>query len=443
MRHIPWAFLAGLASMLWAVSPLSAQSIEYVIHVSVDGLRPDAVTTQTPAQLPNFYRLRNEGAFTDNARCDVDFMKTLQNHIDMMTGRGVYGPIGASHEWDVNAWTPGDTLESNKGSYIAGVYGVAHDNGLRTGLYTGKEKFGVFDESWNAINGAPDVTGPDNGRDKLDQYVCNENTLMLTLTWSAQNTSTPQNYSFLHLSDPDWVGHEFGWMSEEYLDSVRDVDGYLGFVFDLAENNLVMAGKTAIIVTADHGGHDFTHGDLIPEDFTVPLMVWGPGVPAGDDLYAMNPTSRQDPGTVMPTWTATTQPIRNSDTPNLALSLLGLGPIPGSAINDAQDLNVFPSIPGDANYDGVVNETDARVLGSHWRDTPGSAVWSHGDFNGDRTVNAADASIMAANWGQGTTETDTIAVPEPNTMTFLVSISLLGLFASRRPSIFWRRQLPR
>jgi hypothetical protein len=63
-------------------------------------------------------------------------------------------------------------------------------------------------------------------------------------------------------------------------------------------------------------------------------------VPAGGDLYAMNRTNRTAPGPKdNPPYTGK-QPIRNGDAPNLALSLLGLGPIPGSTINRTQDLVV-------------------------------------------------------------------------------------------------------
>lgn len=61
---------------------------------------------------------------------------------------------------------------------------------------------------------------------------------------------------------------------------------------------------------------------------------------AGSDFYALNTASRTDPGRGRPDYNAASQPIRNGDSGNLALSLLGLPPVPGSSSNAAQDLVV-------------------------------------------------------------------------------------------------------
>ena len=67
------------------------------------------------------------------------------------------------------------------------------------------------------------------------------------------------------------------------------------------------------------------------EDYTIPFMAWGPGIPAGANAYDVFPT-RHDPGTGRPDYNDPLQPLRNGDTGNLALSLLGLPPIPGSTM---------------------------------------------------------------------------------------------------------------
>src|SRR5437016_3756053 len=147
-------------------------SAQFLVQVSIDGFRPDAVTVLGPGQLPNFYRLRREGSFTDNARSDFDYTNTSPNQWDIMTGRPVVGAAG--HGWINNDdILPPYTVHVHKGSYVASAFDVVHDNGLRTGSFVDKGKFNEFDISYDGDTaplqgGAPDTTGDDNGRDKID-----------------------------------------------------------------------------------------------------------------------------------------------------------------------------------------------------------------------------------------------------------------------------------
>lgn len=345
--------LGGLYGKVCEVgTPLQtpAQRAAYVIHISVDALRPDAITTLGPVNLPNFYRMRTQGAFTDNARSDYDYTLTLPNHTSELTGRGVVGASG--HEWNTNVDPlPGQTLASNKGSYVASAFDVAHDNGLRTGAFPSKSKFSLFDTSWNAANGALDSTGADNGTDKIDTYLYLDDTAALMNALVTNMTAQPFNYAFIHLRDPDTIGETLGFnvtVGSAYCNTVKAMDGRLGALFSLVDTNAQLHGRTAIILVADHGGYDYTHADASRrEAYTVPFYVWGPGVLAGADLYALNPARRLNPGTGRPLYSAPVQPIRNGEAANVALSLLGLGPVPGATLNYVQDLALTVTPPGD------------------------------------------------------------------------------------------------
>jgi len=338
-----WAAAVLLAGALFLAFPLpgAAAAADYVIHISVDGLRSDVITFLGPTNLPNFYRMRVEGAFTDNARNDPDVTVTLPNHTTQLTGRGILGATG--HNWTLNSDpAPGQTLASNKGSYVAGVYDVAHDHGCRTGHYASKSKFSLFATSWNATNGAPDITGEDNGRNKIDVYVNQSNTGALVASLVSTMSAEPFHYVFLHLADPDVVGHSSGWSvmaGSAYCNIVKTMDARLGQILSMVTTNQQLAGRTAIVLTADHGGKDKGHTDAgLPEVYTIPFYVWGHGVAAGAELYALNRATRLNPGTRRPDYAAPVQPIRNGDAANLSLHLLGLPPVPGSTIGFAQTL---------------------------------------------------------------------------------------------------------
>jgi predicted AlkP superfamily pyrophosphatase or phosphodiesterase len=321
-----------------------AATAQYCLEISVDGLGSYYLQPMIEKnELPNFKRFQTEGAWTNNARNDDDVTVTLPNHTTMITGRSVRGPEG--HHWLKNTDpSRGETLHRHKGHdgpYLAGVFDVVHDHGLRTAMFAGKTKFSLFRDSYDAHHGAADSGQPDHGRNKIDCYVYEKDCELLTSRYVAAMEEKPFQYSFLHYADPDSAGHPYGWGSGAYRQAIRKVDAQLGRIFRMIENSPKFRGQTMIFLTSDHGGKDHDHANhLLPEVYTIPVYLWGCGVAAGKDLYALNQTTRCDPGDGHPLHSDPVQPIRNGDGANLALKVLGLGPIPGSTINSRQDLAI-------------------------------------------------------------------------------------------------------
>jgi hypothetical protein len=314
--------------------------VEHVVYVSLDGFNPQAVTTLGPAGAPTFHRLMSQGASTLNARTSVEQTRTLPNHSSMASGRKVATPRGHGVTFNEDN---GSTIHASAGGYVASIFDVVHDNGGSTGLYVGKDKFDFFDRSWNSTNGGLDVTGPDNGRDKIDAYqVANSSTTLSTLL--GQLAEAPRTLSFVHFADPDKAGHTSGFMSSAYLDAVTIVDGYLDQILDAVAADPDLAGSTVVIVTTDHGGASgaFDHADpSVAANYTVPFFAWGKDVAAGADLYALNP-DRTNPGTAQPPYSASVPPIRTSEAANLIADLLGYGPVPGTTFNSDRRLDLGP-----------------------------------------------------------------------------------------------------
>ncbi len=84
-----------------------------------------------------------------------------------------------------------------------------------------------------------------------------------------------------------------------------------------------------------------------------------------------------------------------------------------------------PTIPGDVNLSGLVNDDDLSLLLANW--VIGDE-WGEGDLNENGTVNDDDLSLLLANWGAGSSPAGE-AVPEPASALIL----LLGLpYLARR-----------
>lgn len=290
-----------------------------VVAISVDGLNVAAIDLLGRAGAPTFHRLLEEGAGTLNARTEYEQTVTLPNHTSMMTGRRIdaaHGGHGVT--WDDDR--PGTTVQAAAGHPVGSVFSVVHGSGGSTALYTTKAKFGLYERSWPAGIGTFRFT---------------ENQRRLVRLARNDLADDAPAFTFLHVSLPDRAGHRYGGMSAQYLDAVRRTDRQLGTVL-----RAVAGDDVVVIVTSDHGfPTDATDHSVKRniENYRIPFLVWGAGVAHGD-LYATNQAFR-DPHGRRPAY-AGRQPVRNGDVANLALDLLGLGPVPGSELDHDQDLTV-------------------------------------------------------------------------------------------------------
>jgi hypothetical protein len=349
----PSRIFCGLTLLLATTCASAQPTTDFVILISVDGLHAghlaELMANDLVGDFASFQRFVDEGASTFNARTDYTHTNTSPNHTCMLTGRPVLQPAGMAntvHHGYTNNSTPAPTATYHTSgnpnlSYVASVFDVVHDHGLRTGCYISKPKLLIIDQSYGPTTGGLDLVLPDDGRDKIDAHVLEADIVLLNAALVADLNVSPAHFSFVHYNQPDLMGHEYGWGSASWDDAVRRIDDRLEELFAAVENIPTLVGHTTIILTADHGGIGTAHSDVTsPDCYTIPFFVWGPDVPAGVDLYAMNRTTRLVIGSSQPTYHGGYQPIRTGDAGNLALDLLNLPAIPGSIINADQDLIV-------------------------------------------------------------------------------------------------------
>ena len=297
--------------------------IRSVVTVSIDGLNPAAIRELGEEGTPTLHRLLDEGAATLNARTERELTVTLPNHTGMVTGRRVAADKGGHGvTWNDDRLRP-RTVQEAAGHRVSSVFSVVHSDTRRTAVFASKTKFSLFDRSWDHA---------------VDRSVIRGETRRLVRLVRADLADRKRAFRFVHLSDPDVVGHAHGFMGREYLDAVIKADRLLGRILAVIEDDPDLAGHTALVVTADHGGKGGGHSDPTRRaNYRVPFLVWGPGVTAGANLYDLNP-DYADPGAARTTY-AGKQPVRNGDVANLVTDLLGLPAVRGSEHDADQDLD--------------------------------------------------------------------------------------------------------
>ncbi|MEJ5223708.1 MAG: alkaline phosphatase family protein [Anaerolineales bacterium] len=227
-------------------TPRPQQSIARVLIISIDGLRPDAIEL---APMPFVQALLPVSAYSLRAQT-IYPSSTLPSHASMLLGL-----CPAQHGVDWNDYLPQNGYASGQS-----IFSIAHAAGKKTIMIVGKEKL-------------RQLTPPET----LDvfRYINDRDTVIAAQ--AAPLLAQGFDLAFIHFALPDGMGHEYGWLSPEYLSVVRRSDESIAALFAALES-AGLRETTMVIITADHGGHESTHGTRRAEDMTIPWIMTGPGV---------------------------------------------------------------------------------------------------------------------------------------------------------------------
>lgn len=244
-----------------------------VVLILIDGLRPDAVQQCSNPFLRDFMK---KCTYTEEGK-SVFPSVTLPCHMSLL------------HSVSPDRHGVLDNVYTRPVHPVEGLFEVLAKN----------DKSCYFFYTWEELR---DLGRPGSlVRQELSRYYTfgdRADCEMCDRTVKALQEEQP-DFIFYYTGNADEVGHKYGWMSDEYLKAV-----------DLAAENVekivsVLPEEYSLFITADHGGHDRTHGTEMPEDMKIPILCygkeWKPGRKLEEaGLLDLAPTIAQTLGCVLP-----------------------------------------------------------------------------------------------------------------------------------------------
>jgi len=191
------------------------------------------------------------------------------------------------------------------------------------------------------------------------------------------------------------------------------------------------------LITIDNvtgNGLTFVNGQMTAMDFTGDLTVQALNLAFVDpDAPSENIFSLENAVVVTATGTLSTDDPDNPLNP-LDYHFDIIDTVAGgffAAVNvyaDQAGTVEIDALPGDANFDGVVDQFDVDIVRLSYNGS--GLTWAEGDFTYDGLVDIVDLNVLAANYGATSVSTGD-PVPEPASLA-LLGLSGLALIVRRR-----------
>jgi predicted AlkP superfamily pyrophosphatase or phosphodiesterase len=222
-----------------------------ILLLLLDGLRPDALS---PTRTPAIWGLKSRGASTLTAQSVMPSI-TLPCHMALF-----HSVPPDRHGITTNTYTP-------MARPLPGLFDVADAAGRRCGFFYNWEPLRNLGLPGSLAHSTFMKNAEEPGG---DEAVAGEAARVLL--------TSRFDFAFVYLGNIDHAGHSHGWMSDGYLDQVATTDTVVGRL--LAE----LPPDTHVLLQADHGGHERTHGTPAADDMNIPWLLAGPKIKPGHSL---------------------------------------------------------------------------------------------------------------------------------------------------------------
>jgi predicted AlkP superfamily pyrophosphatase or phosphodiesterase len=288
-------FVVLAAVVCFAPAAGAAPRAEHVFIISIDGGSPPVIEQ---SKMPVLKKLAKEGAHTWHAQT-IKPSITLPSHTSMLTGVPM-----EKHKITWNDYAPKKGVVG-----VPTVFSMAKQAGLSTAMFVGKEKFhhlaqpGMVDEFYYDRSNSVVMMKSVNG-DRVVKKEGNIFAKMVATNAAAYIVRTKPQLCFIHFTDTDSIGHEFGWGSPEQIKAFTETDEALGMILKAIRQAGIFR-RSVILITADHGGNGKGHSQSRPLDTQILWIAWGKDVRKGYEIVV---------------------PVNTCDTAATALWLLGLSP---------------------------------------------------------------------------------------------------------------------
>lgn len=233
--------------------------VKRVLIISLDGAKPTVIRQ---SRMPHLEGMLKRAAYTFKAQAVIPTI-TLVNHTSMLTGM-----IPAKHKITWNEWIPARGIVTVQ--TIFSLY-KKHNKNVCTSLIAAKQKFTHL-----FLPGS------------LDHFMVLSD-LADTVAVAAVNVIKQKkpDLMFVHFGDPDYYGHTYGWGSPQQMKSLAECDKAIEKIIRTIQRTGLLS-ETTILISADHGGHEKTHGMNVTDDREIPWIAYGAGVVPGAKLDAVS-----------------------------------------------------------------------------------------------------------------------------------------------------------